>query len=221
MRILLIEDEQSVAAFITKGLQEEAYAVDHATDGTAGLRMGEEETYDAIVLDVNLPELDGLSLCRKLRSLGVSTPILMLTARSAVPDRVRGLDSGADDYLAKPFAFDELLARIRALLRRRRDELLELRADPVRIDVLARRVTVGNRAVELRPKEYAILEYLMRNTGRVCSRTQILENVWGYEFNPNTNLVDVHIKALRQKLNEGGAADVIHTVRGSGYRIGE
>jgi DNA-binding response OmpR family regulator len=221
MRILLVEDEQSVAAFILKGLQEEAYAVDHAGDGVAGLRMAEEETYDAIILDVSLPELDGLSLCRKLRAQGVATPVLMLTARAAVPDRVRGLDSGADDYLTKPFAFDELLARLRALLRRRRDPLLELQVGPLRIDVLARRVTAGAQAVELRPKEYAILEYLMRNPGRILSRTQILENVWGYEFNPNTNLVDVHVKSLRQKLAEGGAPDVIHTVRGSGYRIGD
>jgi two-component system OmpR family response regulator len=221
VRILLVEDEQSVAAFIVKGLREEAYTVDHAADGAVGLRLAQEETYDLIVLDVSLPELDGFNLCRKLRSEGNATPILMLTARGTVPDRVRGLDAGADDYLTKPFAFDELLARARALLRRGRDTLLELKAGPVCIDVLKRRVTVGKTAVELRPKEYAILEYLLRNPGRVLSRTQILENVWGYEFNPNTNLVDVHVKALRQKLAEGGAMQVIETVRGSGYRVAE
>jgi len=221
MRLLLIEDESGVATFITQGLREEGYTVDLAKTGLDGLAHAEAEAFDAIILDVMLPGMDGLEVCRRLRAHGLGTPVLMLTARGTVPDRVRGLDSGADDYLPKPFEFDELLARLRALLRRRKDTLVELRAGPVRIDTQAHKVFVGHAEVALRPKEYAILELLVRRRGQAVSRTRILQNVWGYDFNPGTNVVDVHIKTLRTRLAECGAGSLITTVRGTGYRIDE
>ncbi len=221
MRILLVEDEQSVAAFIKKGLAEEFYTVDTAEDGNLGLSMAANNVYDLIILDIMLPGMDGLKLCRTLREKGIKTPILMLTALDSVDSKVTGLESGADDYLAKPFAFSELLARIKALLRRKSDLTSEFSIDNLRMDLLSRRVFRGDNEIILSPKEFSILEYLLRNKGRVLSRTQIIENVWGYNYDPNTNIVDVHIKYLREKIDKDFSKKLIHTVRGTGYTVKE
>jgi heavy metal response regulator len=217
MRILLVEDEKNVAAFIKKGLKEEAYTVDVAEDGPEGLLMATEANFDLIILDVMLPGLNGIEVCKTLRGKGINKPILMLTAVDSVERKVEGLESGADDYLVKPFAFSELLARIKALLRRTTDMVSELSLNELRVDLLARRVYRGKREIILTQKEFSLLEYLLRNKGRVLSRTQIIENVWGYDFFPGTNIVDVHIKSLREKLNKGFEMQLIHTVRGTGY----
>ena len=221
MRILLVEDEKGVANFIKKGLEEEYYSIDHATEAEGSWPFLEVNKYDLIILDVMLPGMNGFDLCKKIRQTGVHTPILMLTARDSVKDKVHGLDSGADDYLTKPFSFEEFLARVRALLRRKQDKLAEFVHGPLRIDALSHRVYVAENEVLLRPKEFSILLYLLRNKGRVLSRTQILENIWGYDFNPNTNLVDVHIKTLREKLKEYSLHDLIRSVRGVGYMVDE
>jgi DNA-binding response OmpR family regulator len=217
MRILLVEDEKNVAAFIKKGLEEEAYTVDVAEDGPEGLLMGTTADFDIMILDVMLPGLNGIELCKTLRGKGVNKPILMLTAVDSVERKVEGLESGADDYLVKPFAFSELLARIKALLRRTPDMVRELSLNDLRVDFLSRRVYRGKREIILTQKEFSLLEYLLRNKGRVLSRTQIIENVWGYDFSPGTNIVDVHIKSLREKVNKGFERQLIHTVRGTGY----
>lgn len=217
MRVLLVEDEQNVASFLKKGLEEEFYTVDVAEDGADGFAMATSKEYDCIILDVMLPEISGLEICKKLRSSNVKTPILMLTALDSVGSKVEGLESGADDYLTKPFAFSELLARIRALLRRAPDSLSELILNDLRMDLLSRRVFRGDQEIILTQKGFAILEYFLRNKGRVLSRTQIIENIWGYNFDPNTNVVDVHIKFLREKIDKGFDKKLIHTVRGSGY----
>ena len=217
MRILLVEDEQNVASFLKKGLEEEFYTVDVAEDGADGFAMATSKEYDCIILDVMLPEISGIEICKKLRSSNVKTPILMLTALDSVGSKVEGLESGADDYLTKPFAFSELLARIRALLRRAPDSLSELILNDLRMDLLSRRVFRGDQEIILTQKGFAILEYFLRNKGRVLSRTQIIENIWGYNFDPNTNVVDVHIKFLREKIDKGFDKKLIHTVRGSGY----
>jgi heavy metal response regulator len=217
MRILLVEDEKNVAAFIKKGLAEEAYTVDVAEDGPEGLLMATTADFDLIILDVMLPGLNGIEVCKTLRGKGINKPILMLTAVDSVERKVEGLESGADDYLVKPFAFSELLARIKALLRRTTDMVSELSLDDLRVDLLARRVYRGKREITLTQKEFSLLEYLLRNKGRVLSRTQIIENVWGYDFSPGTNIVDVHIKSLREKVNKGFERQLIHTVRGTGY----
>ena len=219
MRILLVEDEEGVANFIKKGLVEEHYAVDLAVDGEEGRALVLANQYDLIILDIMLPGMNGIELCKEIRQKKIQTPVLMLTAKDSVKDKVAGLDSGADDYLTKPFSFEEFIARIRALLRRRQDALVELRHKDLRIDVLSHRVFSGENEVVLRPKEYAILVYLVRNQGRVLSRTQIIENVWGYDFNPNTNIVDVHIKSLREKIGEFVSPDFIRSVRGTGYMV--
>jgi heavy metal response regulator len=217
MRILLVEDEKNVAAFIKKGLVEEAYTVDVAEDGPEGLLMATTADFDLIILDVMLPGLNGIEVCKTLRAKGINKPILMLTAVDSVERKVEGLESGADDYLVKPFAFSELLARIKALLRRTTDMVSELSLNDLRVDLLARRVYRGKREIILTQKEFSLLEYLLRNKGRVLSRTQIIENVWGYDFSPGTNIVDVHIKSLREKVNKGFERQLIHTVRGTGY----
>ncbi|MDA8432678.1 MAG: response regulator transcription factor [Nitrospiraceae bacterium] len=217
MRILLVEDEQNVAGFLKKGLEEEYYTVDVAEDGAQGYSIATSQEYDCIILDVMLPEMSGIEICKKLRAAGLKTPILMLTALDSVGSRVEGLESGADDYLTKPFAFSELLARIRALLRRVPDSLSELTMQELRMDLLSRRVFRGDQEIVLTQKGFAILEYLLRNKGRVLSRTQIIENIWGYNFDPNTNVVDVHIKFLREKIDKGFQRKLIHTVRGAGY----
>ena len=219
MRILLVEDEEGVANFIKKGLVEEHYAVDLAVDGEEGRALVLANQYDLIILDIMIPGMNGIELCKEIRQKKIQTPVLMLTAKDSVKDKVAGLDSGADDYLTKPFSFEEFIARIRALLRRRQDALVELRHKDLRIDVLSHRVFAGENEVVLRPKEYAILVYLVRNRGRVLSRTQIIENVWGYDFNPSTNIVDVHIKSLREKIGEFLSPDFIRSVRGTGYMV--
>lgn len=219
MRILLVEDEKGVANFIKKGLEEEHYTIDHSVDAEGGLDLVSVNQYDLIILDIMLPGMSGIELCREIRKKGIPSPVMMLTARDTIDDKVTGLDSGADDYMTKPFSFDEFLARIRALLRRKQDKLTELVYGELKIDTVAHRAHVTGKEILLRPKEYAILIYLLRNRGRVLSRTQILENVWGYDFNPNTNIVDVHIKALRERLDEANMQNLIRSVRGVGYMI--
>ncbi len=222
MRVLLVEDEKRIAGFIKQGLQEEQYAVDVVFDGESALDLPSGAEYDLIVLDVMLPKKDGVEVCRALRERGERTPVLMLTARDAVEDRVRGLDSGADDYLVKPFAFAELLARIRALLRRGSAiTSTQIRVGDLVLDTLTRRATRGDRTVELTAREYALLEYLMRNAGQVLSRTQILNHLWNYDFLGSSNVVDVYIGYLRRKIDEGFPTRLLRTVRGSGYRIEE
>jgi len=217
MRILLVEDEKNVAAFIKKGLEEETYTVNVAEDGPEGLLMATSADFDLIILDIMLPGMNGIEVCKTLRAKGINKPILMLTAVDSVERKVEGLESGADDYLVKPFAFTELLARIKALLRRAPDIVSELALSDLRIDLLSRRVYRGNKEVVLTLKEFSLLEYLLRNKHRVLSRTQIIENVWGYDFSPGTNIVDVHIKSLREKVDAGFESKLIHTVRGTGY----
>jgi heavy metal response regulator len=217
MRLLLVEDEINVAAFIRKGLEEEFYTVDVAEDGASGCAMAETNSYDLLILDLMLPEMSGMEICRRLRRKGVKVPVLMLTAVDSVSSKVQGLESGADDYLTKPFAFSELVARVKALLRRYGDSVSELSLEDLRIDLLARRVFRGRTEIQLTPKEFSLLEYLLRNKGRVLSRTQIIENVWGYTFDPSTNVIDVHIKSIREKVDENFPKRLIHTVRGVGY----
>ncbi|MGD0884744.1 MAG: response regulator transcription factor [Thermodesulfovibrionales bacterium] len=219
MRILLIEDEKGVASFIKRGLEEENYAVDHAVDGEEGLSFAFANQYDLIILDIMLPGMSGIDICKQVRKKNIQTPVMMLTAKDSVKDKVVGLNCGADDYMTKPFSFDEFVARVRALLRRKQDSLIELRYRTLRVDTLSHKVYSGDKEIILRPKEFAILLYLLRNKGRVLSRTQIIENVWGYDFNPTTNIVDVHIKSLREKINEFTPADFIRSVRGTGYMI--
>ncbi len=219
MRILLVEDEKGVANFVRKGLEEEHYTVDHEANGKNALDHIEPDKYDLIILDIMLPGLNGIEICRKIREEGIQTPVMMLTARESVGDKVNALDSGADDYLTKPFSFDEFLARVRALLRRKKDTIPELVCGELRLDVVAHKVFASGKEVILSPKEFAILQYLLRNKGRVISRTQILENVWGYDYNPSTNVVDVHIKTLREKLGQFIEEDIIRSVRGVGYTI--
>lgn len=217
MRILLVEDEKNVAAFIKKGLEEEAYTVEVARDGPEGLLMAKESSFDLIILDVMLPGMDGMEVCKTLRARGIMKPILMLTAVGSVERKVEGLESGADDYLVKPFAFSELLARVRALLRRAPALFRELSLEDLRVDLLARRVYRADKEIVLTQKEFSLLDFLLRNKGRVMSRTQIIENVWGYDFSPGTNIVEVYIKSLRDKIDAGFPRKLIHTVRGLGY----
>lgn len=219
--MLLVEDEKGVANFIKKGLEEEYYTIDHAKDAEEALLFFDGNTYDMIILDVMLPGMNGFELCKKIRQKGIQSPVLMLTARDAVKDKVSGLDSGADDYLTKPFSFEEFLARIRALLRRKQDTLTEFSYGSLKIDAVSHRVHAGDKEIMLRPKEYAILMYLVKNKGRVLSRTQILENIWGYDFNPNTNIVDVHINSLRDRLKEHDLSGCIRSIRGVGYMFGD
>lgn len=218
MRVLVIEDEPGVASFLNKGLREASYAVDLADNGIDGLHKAVTETYDAIVLDLMLPGMDGFSILREIRSREMRTPVICLTARDAVDDRIKGLDLGADDYLAKPFSFSELLARLRALLRRGQN----LHANPItvadlKVDVVARSVRRGDRRIDLSPTEYALLEYLARGAGQVLSRTMILEHVWDMNHDPMTNVIDVHINRLRKKVDHGFDPPLIHTIRGAGY----
>lgn len=218
-KILIVEDEESILMPLEDNLRLEGYEVASAADGLAGLTMAVKDPYDLIILDIMLPGMNDLDLCKEIRKKGIQSPVMMLTARDSIDDKVTGLDSGADDYLTKPFSFEEFLARVRALLRRKQDKLTELTYGHLKIDTLAHRAFADGTEVMLRPKEYAILVYLLRNRGRVLSRTQILENVWGYDFNPNTNIVDVHIKALREKLDEVNIPSLIRSVRGVGYMI--
>jgi heavy metal response regulator len=218
MRLLVVEDEKKVANFIKKGLQEEGYAVDLASDGKTGLTMGLDGVHDLIILDINLPRMDGLSVLQELRKKKVTTPVLLLTVRTAIEDKVIGLDTGADDYLTKPFAFQELLARVRALLRRRAEaESPLLQVADLTLDPATRFVSRGDEQIELTAKEFALLAYFMRNPGRVLTRTMIAEHVWDYDFDPMTNVIDVYVNYLRKKIEAGGEPKLIHTVRGVGY----
>ncbi|MBM4038054.1 MAG: response regulator transcription factor [Planctomycetes bacterium] len=218
MRLLVVEDEPKVASFIKKGLEAENYAVDVAADGEDGLHLGATEDYDLILLDILLPKLNGYEVLKGLRERGLRTPVIMLTARSALDDRVKGLDLGADDYLVKPFAFEELVARVRALLRRRSATASPiLHVGPLVLDPVAHRVTAHGHALDLTAKEYALLEYLLRNEGVVCTRAMIAQHVWDINFDTYTNLIDVFINHLRKKLQPHGCERMIQTVRGVGY----
>jgi heavy metal response regulator len=218
MRILLVEDDRKVASFIRKGLTEEGYAVDVAHDGEAGLFMGLDRLHDVIVLDVMLPGKPGFQVLRELRQAKVATPVLLLTARDAVEDKVQGLDAGADDYLTKPFAFAELLARVRALLRRgKAAQAPALQVADLILDPAARTVKRGGETIPLTNREFALLEYFLRNPGRVLTRTMIAEHVWDYSFDAGTNVIDVYVNYLRKKVDAGREPKLIHTVRGVGY----
>ena len=224
MRILLIEDDLEAAQYVMKGLGESGYVVDHAEDGPRGLVMATTDPYEVLVVDRMLPGVDGLSVIEALRKNGVDTPVLILSAMGAVGDRVDGLRAGGDDYLVKPFAFAELLARIEALGRRARGSgspETGLRVADLELDLLAHRVTRAGRKIDLKPREFRILEVLMRQSGRVVTRTMLLESVWDYHFDPQTNVVDVHISRLRQKIDAGFDRPLLHTVRGAGYRLAE
>jgi heavy metal response regulator len=217
MRILVVEDEKKVARFIRQGLEEEGYAVDVASDGEEALAMGLDGVHDLIILDIGLPRKDGLQVLQELRKRNIKSPVLLLTVRATIEDKVLGLDLGADDYLAKPFAFQELLARVRALLRRRGEEPAALRLADLTLDPATRAVFRGGRKIELTSKEFALLHFFLRNPGRVLTRTAIIEHVWDYDFDTGTNLVDVYVNYLRKKIDSEGEPKLIHTVRGAGY----
>jgi two-component system copper resistance phosphate regulon response regulator CusR len=218
MRLLLVEDEKKVASFIKKGLEEEGYAVDWASDGEQGLYMGLDTFYDLIILDVNLPVKNGLTVLKALRNQNITTPILLLTVRATIEDKVIGLDTGADDYLPKPFAFQELLARVRALLRRQsKTESTVLQVADLTMDPARRIVSRGGKGIDLTAKEFALLDYLMRSRERVVTRTMIADHVWDDNFEATTNIIDVYVNYLRKKIDAGNEPKLIHTVRGVGY----
>jgi two-component system OmpR family response regulator len=221
MRALLVEDDDTIAGFVERGLREAGFAVDWFPDGDAGFEAAIGQPYDVAVVDLMLPKRDGLSLIDELRRRGVETPVLILSARRSVDDRVRGLQAGGDDYLTKPFAFAELLARVQALVRRasRAPEPTTLTVDDLVLDLLSRRVRRGELIIDLRPREFALLEYLMRNAGKVISKTMILSHVWDYSFDPQTNIVDVLVSRLREKIDRRFEKKLLHTVRGVGYVI--
>ncbi|MCL5784909.1 MAG: response regulator transcription factor [Patescibacteria group bacterium] len=222
MRILLVEDEKRLSDVVKKGLIEQGFAVDQAFDGEDGLYLGESESYDVIVLDLMLPKVEGLSVCKELRSKNVTTPVLMLTAKSQLKDKVTGLNAGADDYLIKPFEFAELKARIDALLRRGYTQVQTVIAiDDLEIDLAKRIVKRGNKLITLTPKEFAILEFLARHQGEVVTRTQIVEHTWDYNFDSLSNVVDVFIATLRKKIDGGQKRKLIFTVHGVGYKLGD
>lgn len=222
MRILLVEDDADLAQFIRKGLKEEQYAVDVAADGEEGLELALNNAYDLLILDIMLPKLDGLTLCRRIRAKGNMTPVLLLTARNTVEDKVSGFDTGADQFLPKPFAFVELLAQIRALLRRgSAHQLVQLQAADLRLDPASHRVWRAGQEIALTNKEYALLEFLLRNKNRVLTRTAIIEHVWDISYDPMTNIVDAHIRALRAKIDRDFSPPLIATVRGAGYMLEE
>jgi DNA-binding response OmpR family regulator len=223
MYLLVVEDERRLAELVRRVLEEEGHTVDVAHDGEEGLQMALEGTHDVIVLDIMLPEINGLDVCKSLRANRVDTPVLLLTALDGVDDRVRGLDTGADDYLPKPFAFQELMARLRALSRRRvhpRDPQ-ELSVDDLTLDLRRRRAQRDGRTIELSPKEFSLLEYFMRNEGHVVTRAQILDHLWGYDFATDSNLVDVYVAYLRRKVDKDTKNNLIRTVRGVGYALGK
>ena len=218
MRVLIVEDEKKVAGFIKKGLEEETYAVDVSYDGEDGLHLGSGGQYDLIILDIMLPKIDGLEILSQLRDQGRDTPILLLTAKDAVDDRVTGLNKGADDYLTKPFAFSELLARVRVLLRRGKAEVkTTLQISDLTLDLVSHNVNRGGDEIELTGKEYSLLEYFMRNQEKVLTRTMIAEHVWDYNFDTFTNVIDVYINHLRKKIDKGRESKLLHTLRGVGY----
>ncbi|HYZ10360.1 MAG TPA: response regulator transcription factor [Actinomycetota bacterium] len=222
MRLLVVEDEVKLAGLLRRGLEEEGYAVDTAADGGEALWLASENPYDAVVLDVMLPDLDGFEICRRLRESGRWAPVLMLTARDSVPDRVAGLDAGADDYLTKPFSFAEMLARLRALVRRGASERPStLRVGDLIVDPATRRVARGDVPIELTPKEFALLEYFARHPGEVLSRSRLIEHVWDFAYDGDSNVVDVYVRYLREKVDRPFGKESIETVRGAGYRMRE
>jgi two-component system OmpR family response regulator len=223
MRLLLIEDDRKIASFIIKGMKSAGFAVDHAGDGQTGYDMAVSEPYDAAIIDVMLPGLSGLAIVEKLRREKVKTPIIILSAKGAIDDRVRGLQAGSDDYLTKPFAFSELLARVQALLRRATgaSEPTRLKAGDLVMDLITRRVERAAQLIELQPLEFSLLEYLMRNQGRVVSKTMIMEHVWDYHFDPQSNVVEARISRLRDKVDRDFEPKLIRTVRGVGYVLEE
>jgi two-component system OmpR family response regulator len=219
MRLLLIEDDRKIALFVKTGLQEAGFAVDHADNGEDGLHLALSEPYDVAVIDLMLPYVDGLSIIRQMRDQNINTPVLILSAKHKVNERVEGLEGGGDDYLTKPFAFSELIARVQALLRRSSSAThpAELQFADLKMDLTTRRVTRSGIKITLQPLEFSLLEYLMRNAGRVVSKTMIMEHVWDYNFNPQTNVVEARICYLRDKIDKGFPSKLIHTVRGAGY----
>jgi two-component system OmpR family response regulator len=220
MRVLIVEDDLTIAGFLMKGFKEAGFAVDHAADGETGLHLATTEPYDAAVVDLMLPRLDGLSLIQGMRDRRIRTPVIILSAKHSVDDRVKGLQTGGDDYLTKPFAFSELMARVQALIRRSSGaaEATRLVVGDLTLDLITRRVVRGDREIEpLRPREFALLEYLMRNAGRVVSKTMILSHVWNYSFDPRTNVVDVLVFRLREKIDKDFDRKMLQTVRGIGY----
>ena len=221
MRILVIEDDRDAATWLMKGLRESGHVVDLAANGEDGLAMALESIHDMLVVDRMLPKMDGLTIIRTLRAKGITTPALILSALSDVDERVKGLRAGGDDYLAKPYAFSELLARIEGLRRRNSNEPPEtkLKAGDLELDLLTRQVTRGGQVIPLQPREFKLLEYLLRNEGHIVTRTMLLENVWDYHFDPQTNVIDVHISRLRAKIEKGFATSILQTVRGAGYMI--
>ena len=221
MRLLLIEDDEKIASFIIKGMKEAGFRINHTADGETGLAMAASGDYDGAIVDLMLPKLDGLSLIENLRDRRITLPVIILSAKRTTDDRVKGLQLGGDDYLTKPFAFSELLARVQSLLRRASGtaEATSLTLSDLSIDLLARTVHRGGKNIDLQPKEFSLLEYLMRNTGRVVSKTMIMERVWDYSFDPQTNVVEARICRLRDKIDKGFDRQLIHTVRGLGYVI--
>ncbi len=219
MRILLVEDDGKIAEFIKKGLKSSGFAVDIASTGSQGFSLAFDEPYDTLIVDIMLPEMDGISLIQEIRKHGNNTPIMVLSARGRVDDRVKGLEAGADDYLTKPFAFSELLARVQALIRRASNvtDPVNLSYADLRMDIVKRQVTRNEQPIDLQPLEFSLLEYLMRNQERVVSKTMIMEHVWNYNFDPMTNVVEARICRLRDKVDKGFPDTLIHTVRGAGY----
>jgi DNA-binding response OmpR family regulator len=219
MRVLVIEDDKKIASFVVKGLKQNGFAVDHAADGEQGLALASGTAYDAAVVDVMLPKLDGLSVVRELRQRKVALPVIILSAKASVDDRIRGLQSGGDDYLVKPFAFSELLARVQALIRRATSvaEPTTLSFADLRMNLVTREVTRGNQPIDLQAREFSLLEYFLRNVGKYVSKAMILEHIWDYSFDPQTNVVDVLVCRLRNKVDRGFEPKLIHTLRGVGY----
>ncbi len=223
MRVLIVEDDRKIAQFVVKGLKQAGYAVNHASDGEEGEHLLRSEAYDAAVVDIMLPKRDGLTLVGSIRGSGCRTPVIFLSARREINDRVQGLQVGGDDYLVKPFAFSELLARLQALMRRASgaSESTNLTVGDLRLDIVKRRVTWDGKYIDLQPREFSLLEYMMRNVGKVVSKTTIMEHVWDYNFDPETNVVETCVCRLRTKLKEGAGRDVIRTIRGVGYVLDE
>jgi len=222
MRILIIEDDSEASEYLVKAFREQGHVAEHAADGLAGYGRASEGDYDVLIVDRMLPKMDGLSLISGLREQGVQTPALILSALGQVDDRVKGLRAGGDDYLPKPYAFSELLARVEALARRRvgpKGEETQYRVGDLELDRLSHKVTVGSQEVVLQPREFRLLEYLMKHAGQVVTRTMLLENVWDYHFDPQTNVIDVHISRLRSKIDKGRENPLLHTIRGAGYMI--
>ncbi|CAN5668449.1 response regulator transcription factor [soil metagenome] len=223
MRILLIEDDRDTAAYLTKGLREGGYAIEHASEGRDGLFLATSEDFDLLIVDRMLPGLNGLAVIEALRAQGNKVPVLILSALAQIDDRVRGLRAGGDDYLTKPYAFSELLARVEALLRRGHSAAptTKLGFADLEMDLLTRTVTRAGRRIDLQAREFRLLEYLLRHAGQVVTRTMLLDGVWDYHFDPQTNVIDVHISRLRQKIDKGFAAPLLHTIRGAGYSLRE